>query len=113
MDDVSAVVKFIASRPKPLSLYLFTRDGAQVKTFTEQTSSGALCVNDVVIHMPQPSLPFGGVGASGMGNYHGRFSFGTFTHAKGVLRKSTWFDVPVRYPPYTDFKAKALRWLFS
>ncbi len=113
MDSLDEIVKFINARPKPLSLYLFTKSSTVVNRLVGSTSSGALCVNDVVIHMPEPELPFGGVGASGMGHYHGEFSFKTFTHAKGVLKKSFWFDVPVRYAPYTAFKARLLRWLFS
>ncbi len=113
MDDVEKILDFINSRPKPLALYLFTKDADAVQRFTNETSSGALCINDVVIHMPMASLPFGGVGASGMGHYHGRFSFETFTHAKGVLKKSFLFDVPLRYAPYTKLKTRILRWLFK
>jgi aldehyde dehydrogenase (NAD+) len=111
--DVSEVIKFINSRPKPLALYLFTKSSELVERFAHSTSSGALCVNDVVIHMPITDLPFGGVGASGMGHYHGEYSFKTFTHAKGILRKKFWPDIPVRYAPYTPLKAKILRWLFK
>ena len=113
MSVIAEITEFISNRDKPLALYLFSNDDAIVDAVTRQTSSGAVCVNDNVIHMPEPSMPFGGVGASGMGNYHGRFSFETFTHAKGVLRKSFWFDVPVRYAPYTNAKANLLRWLFN
>jgi aldehyde dehydrogenase (NAD+) len=113
LSDVQEICKFIKARPKPLALYVFTKDDAVVERFANSTSSGALCINDVVIHMPMPELPFGGVGASGMGHYHGEFSFKTFTHAKGILKKSNWFDVPVRYAPYTSLKAKILRWLFK
>ncbi len=113
MPDAESMMAFVNSRPKPLALYVFTRDSSLKKDFLNGTSSGSFVVNDVVMHMPQPGLPFGGVGASGMGHYHGKFSFDTFTHAKGVLHKTTKFDVPVRYAPYTDAKAKILRWLFS
>ena len=104
---------FINARPKPLALYLFTTVSDVKDRFMHETTSGSLVVNDVVIHMPEPELPFGGVGNSGMGAYHGKFSYETFTHAKGVLRKTSRFDVPVRYAPYTNQKAKLLRWLFS
>jgi aldehyde dehydrogenase (NAD+) len=113
IEEASAIIKFINDRPKPLALYLFTKDDNMVARFSSSTSSGALCVNDVVIHMPIPDLPFGGIGASGMGHYHGEFSFKTFTHAKAILKKTFWLDVPVRYAPYTSFKAKILRWLFK
>ncbi len=113
IEDPAAIMDFINSRPKPLALYLFTHENSVKKEFLNGTTSGGFVVNDVVMHMPQPSLPFGGVGASGMGHYHGKYSFETFTHARGVLQKSFAFDVPVRYAPYTDTKAKFLRWLFS
>jgi aldehyde dehydrogenase (NAD+) len=113
ISDTNEIIKFINARPKPLALYLFTKDRNLVERYASSTSSGALCVNDVVIHMPIPDFPFGGVGASGMGHYHGEYSFKTFTHAKGILRKRFWPDVPVRYAPYTNMKAKILRWLFE
>jgi len=106
-------LKFINERPKPLSLYVFTRNSREADRFMRLTTSGGFLVNDVVMHMPQPNLPFGGVGPSGMGAYHGRFSFEAFTHAKGVLKKSFWFDVPARYAPYNPLKSRILKWLFS
>ena len=113
IQNVLEIEKYINERPKPLALYLFTKSDETIGRIAHSTSSGAVCVNDVVLHMPMASLPFGGVGGSGMGNYHGEFSFKTFTHAKGILKKSTWFDVPVRYAPYSERKAFWLRWLFS
>jgi aldehyde dehydrogenase (NAD+) len=113
MSDTTQIIDFINNRPKPLALYVFTQDKSVIEAFIGKTSSGSLCVNDDVIHMPIVSLPFGGVGASGMGNYHGKYSFKTFTHAKGILHKSNWFDAPFRYAPYTETKAKILKWLMS
>ncbi len=113
MSAADEIIDFVNARPKPLALYLFTRDADMKERFMRETTSGSLVVNDVVMHMPQPELPFGGVGASGMGNYHGKFSFDAFTHAKGVLRKTYIFDVPIRYAPYTDQKARIMRWLFT
>lgn len=113
MSDAGEIISFINSRPKPLALYCFTRDGQLKDRLMEETTSGSLVINDVVIHMPEPGLPFGGVGMSGMGNYHGKFSFDTFTHAKGVLRKTTALDVPIRYAPYSDRARAIMRWLFS
>ena len=113
IDDENEICNFIKSRPKPLALYLFTKNKKFINLISNQTSSGAVCVNDNVIHMPELSLPFGGVGASGMGNYHGQFSFKTFTHAKGILKKNFWFDAPFRYPPYNVQKAKWLGWLLK
>ncbi|MBC7531142.1 MAG: aldehyde dehydrogenase family protein [Oligoflexus sp.] len=97
--DVDEAVRFVNRRPKPLALYLFSSDKHIVEKVLTETSSGGVCVNDDVMHMPVPQLPFGGVGASGMGSYHGRRSFECFTHAKGILAKGTWPDFVIRYPP--------------
>ncbi len=100
--SMNAAIEFVTDRPKPLALYLFSNDEATQRKVIDQTSSGNVCINDVIMHMVVPELPFGGVGDSGMGRYHGQWSFETFTHRKGVLAKSTHLDIPVRYPPYTD-----------
>ncbi len=113
MSDLNQIVTEINLRPKPLALYLFTQAGSEAeKQIIEKTSAGGVCINDVILHMPVPDFPFGGVGASGMGHYHGQFSFEAFTHSKGVLKKATWVDVPLRYAPYSLKKLKWLRWLF-
>jgi aldehyde dehydrogenase (NAD+) len=106
--NLDAAVHFINKRPKPLALYLFSNDKSSHRKVIEETSSGGVLLNDVVMHMPVTSLPFGGVGASGMGSYHGKKSFDTFTHYKGVMAKATWLDIPIRYAPYTD---KKLKWV--
>ncbi|MBC7457840.1 MAG: aldehyde dehydrogenase [Bdellovibrionaceae bacterium] len=113
MDTVKDVIDYINSKPQPLALYLFSSDHSVTDLIIESTSSGGVCVNDCVIHLPEPTLPFGGVGASGMGNYHGKFSFDAFTHAKGILKKTFWFDAPFRYAPYTNQKAFWLKWLMK
>jgi len=110
--EIEKMISLVNGKPKPLSLYLFTRDRSHQELVLQGTSSGGVSVNDVVMHMPVPGLPFGGVGASGMGHYHGEFSFKTFSHAKGILRKSTWMDIPIRYAPYSIRNIKILRWLF-
>ena len=101
MADLDTMIDFVNSRPKPLALYLFSEDKATHERVLRETTSGGVSVNDVVMHMPIAGLPFGGVGPSGMGAYHGKYSFDTFTHAKGVLKKSTWIDIPIRYAPYS------------
>jgi aldehyde dehydrogenase (NAD+) len=75
------------------------------------TSSGSVCINDTVLQVTNASMPFGGVGASGMGSYHGKYSFDTFTHLKPVMKKSLWFDIPLRYPPFSQSKLNLLRFL--
>lgn len=103
------VEAFVQARPRPLACYLFTRDRGTEQRFMSLLSFGGGCVNDTVIHLAVPELPFGGVGNSGMGAYHGRTGFETFTHAKSILRKGTWLDLPFRYQPYSRFKALVLR----
>ena len=108
LDDA---IDFINRRPRPLALYLFSTDSGARERVLAETSSGGVCVNDVVMHLTVPDLPFGGVGRSGMGASHGRASFDGFSHAKSVLAKSERFDVPVRYPPYSRLKSWLLKLL--
>ena len=86
--------------PKPLALYLFGGGEKEQKKILSMTSSGGVCFNDVVLHAGIPELPFGGVGTSGMGKYHGKAGFDNFTHYKSVLKKPFWLDLNFRYPPY-------------
>ena len=86
--------------PKPLALYLFGGTSAQQDQVLSSTSSGGVCINDVIMQAGVPNLPFGGVGASGMGSYHGQSGFDTFSHQKSVLRRPFRFDFKLRYPPY-------------
>ena len=94
------VINEINKHPKPLAMYIFSHNKKQVKQLIENTSSGGFCVNETVSHFVNLNMPFGGVGNSGIGNYHGKYSFKCFTHEKSVLKKATWFDLPLRYPPY-------------
>ena len=86
---------------KPLAIYCFGGNGALRQRLRRESSSGALVFNDVVTHFINPDMPFGGVGASGMGAYHGKRTFATFTHYKPVMEQSRWFDLPFRYPPFS------------
>jgi aldehyde dehydrogenase (NAD+) len=101
-------LRFVNARPKPLAFYVFAEDHAVQKDALRGTTSGGACVNDVVAHLSVHGLPFGGVGESGMGAYHGKASFDTFTHMRSTLEKSSRLDVPLRYPPYDDAKKKWL-----
>ena len=101
-------VRFVQSRPKPLALYLFTRDREMERAVFDRCSFGGGCVNDAIVHLACSGLPFGGVGNSGMGSYHGKQSFDTFTHYRSVLKKANWLDLPMRYHPYSGEK---LRWI--
>ncbi|HKL78809.1 MAG TPA: aldehyde dehydrogenase [Mobilitalea sp.] len=101
-DKLSEAVEKINQRPKPLALYFFTQNKENEKYILRNTSYGGGCINDTIVHLSSNSLPFGGVGESGMGAYHGKASFDTFTHYKSVMKKSNLIDVPLRYPPYKD-----------
>ncbi len=107
--DVEAAIAFVNGRDKPLALYVFAEDRQVQQDVLDRTSSGGAVVNHVILHLSVPDLPFGGVGGSGMGAYHGKTSFETFSHRKGVLKKPTQFDPDLLYPPYTPFKMKWLR----
>jgi acyl-CoA reductase-like NAD-dependent aldehyde dehydrogenase len=101
IESVEAVIKWVNDRPSPLGLYVFAEDSDVVERILDATSSGDAEVNDCAIHPLFPELPFGGVGNSGMGKYHGHWGFEAFTNARGVLYHSAKLDPGVRYPPYT------------
>ena len=111
--DLDEVIDFVQDRPKPLALYLFTRSKQTEKTILSRLSFGGGCVNDTIVHLATPHLPFGGVGQSGMGSYHGKASFDTFSHTKSILKKANWLDLPIRYHPYTSSKQKIVRLLLK
>ncbi len=102
-------IDFVNARKKPLALYVFTDDNEVANAVLSRTSSGGGCVNDTIIHLATPHMGFGGVGDSGMGSYHGKLSFDTFTHYKSIVKKSTFIDLPMRYHPYTDKNFSLLR----
>lgn len=109
LDDALASLR---ERPTPLALYVFTRDRATEARVLAGTRSGGACVNDVVSHMIGTGLPFGGLGESGMGAYHGRAGFDAFTHQRALLRRSVLVDTPFRYPPQ-KFSLKSLKRVFG
>ena len=100
MNDLTGSLREIRRGPKPLALYLFGGTSMQQQQVLETTSSGGVCLNDVVMQVGVPDLPFGGVGSSGMGRYHGKSGFDTFSHQKAVLKRPFRFDFKLRYPPY-------------
>ncbi len=104
---------FISKRPKPLALYLFSRDKKIQREIMDGLSYGGGCINDTIMHLSSSSMGFGGVGESGMGSYHGRDSFETFSHKKHILKKSFKVDLPVRYQPYNFAKEKALKFFMK
>lgn len=108
-DTFEEVVPFVAGRQKPLALYIFSQNKRHIRAVTAGCSYGGGCVNDVVIHLATSELGFGGVGESGMGAYHGKAGFAAFSHEKSMVDKKTFFDLPVRYQPYTKGKRRLLR----
>ncbi len=100
---------FIKQGEKPLALYIFTDNKKTARYFMQRVSFGGGCINDTIMHISNPNLPFGGVGNSGMGAYHGKKSFETFSHQKGVLRTYNRIDLPIRYQPYSMVTAKLIR----
>jgi aldehyde dehydrogenase (NAD+) len=97
---LSEVTEFINARPKPLALYFFSGNRKKQQEVLRATSSGGGCINDVLMHIANDHLPFGGVGNSGIGHYHGKYSFEVFSHTRSMIKKSTLVDIPVRYAPY-------------
>ncbi|MDI9456425.1 MAG: aldehyde dehydrogenase [Bacillota bacterium] len=110
-DDLSQVIETVNKRPKPLALYLFTTSKQTERKILENIPFGGGCINDTIVHLATSYMPFGGVGESGMGRYHGRWSFDTFSHKKSILKKSNLIDIKLRYPPYRD-KLSLLKKMF-
>jgi aldehyde dehydrogenase (NAD+) len=105
-ENFEEVYGIIERNPKPLATYLFTRDKKLADEFLSKTQSGSACINETVMQIASPYLPYGGVGNSGMGRYHGKKSFETFSNMRSVLVKSNLLDIPIRYPPYNKFKER-------
>lgn len=108
-DTLEEAIDFVRARPKPLALYLFTENPLSVQKVLDNCSFGGGCINDTIIHLATSHMGFGGVGQSGMGQYHGKKSFDTFTHYRSILQKSTKIDLPMRYFPYTEKKEKMIK----
>ena len=109
VDHLSEALDFINARPKPLAMYLFSESDAAAERVQSETSSGGVCVNHTMLHITPSTVPFGGVGPSGMGAYHGKAGFDAFSHRKTVMTKPTRPDPKLLYPPYTNLKEKIIR----
>lgn len=103
------VVPLLSSRPKPLALYIFSENRTHISAVMKRCAFGGGCVNDTIIHLATSEMPFGGVGESGMGAYHGKAGFEAFSHIKSIVNKKTCLDLPMRYHPYRKFYKKLLR----
>ncbi|WP_411812652.1 aldehyde dehydrogenase [Chryseobacterium scophthalmum] len=106
--NFNLILNEIIELEKPLAAYLFTNNSEEKENFKNKISFGGGCINDVIMHLGNENLPFGGVGNSGIGNYHGKFGFETFSHQKAVLERSTWGEPNIKYPPYSE---KKLNWI--
>lgn len=113
VDNMEEAMRFVASRPHPLALYLFTQNQQVEAEVISRLSFGGGCVNDTVLHLAGSHLPFGGVGDSGMGRYHGKTTFDTFTHHKSMLKKWRIMDLPLRYHPYREAEKTLPSWLLK
>ena len=109
-DSLDEAIDFIRGKEKPLALYIFSRNKGNIRKIHDLCAFGGGCVNDTVVHLSNPRLPFGGVGNSGMGSYHGKRSLETFTHQKSIVDEALWIDLPVRYAPFGK-KIRLLRLL--
>jgi aldehyde dehydrogenase (NAD+) len=101
-ENLNEVISIVNKRPKPLALYYFSNSRERQKKIIQSISFGGGCINDTMVHLGTPYMPFGGVGDSGMGGYHGKASFDTFSHKKAILKKSNLLDIPLRYPPFKN-----------
>jgi aldehyde dehydrogenase (NAD+) len=111
VDSIDDAIAFVQARPRPLALYLFTESADTERAVLQRTIAGSVCVNHLAYQIIIPSMPFGGIGPSGMGGYHGKAGFDTFSHTKSVLKRPTWTDPGFAYPPYTDQIQKVLKFL--
>lgn len=111
--DLDAMILEIKAKPRPLALYLFGKDKGRQEKILRSISFGGGCINDVLMHISNLRLPFGGVGESGMGSYHGESGFNAFSHFKGILQKKLWFEPPLKYAPYSQWKLKLIKLLLG
>ena len=108
-DHLGEVIRNVNAMPHPLALYIFTSDKRAAKKVLARCGFGGGCVNDTIIHLATSEMGFGGFGESGMGAYHGKAGFDTFTHYKSIVDKKTWLDLPIRYQPYRRIWERAVR----
>ena len=107
--NLETAMQTVVEGEKPLSAYLFSNDAKEQELFTEKLSFGGGCINDTLMHLSNDRLPFGGVGNSGIGHYHGKFGFEAFSHQKAILKKSNYLEPELKYPPYSDAKLNIMK----
>ncbi len=112
-DEIDQAIAYIKSKPKPLACYIFTLKKDVQNKILNEVSFGGGCINDAVMHVSNENLPFGGVGNSGIGNYHGIYGFNTFSHYKSIFEKPILYEIPVKFPPYSALKLKIIKWVMA
>ena len=112
-DSLEEAIRNLQTMPHPLALYLFTSDRTLAKKVTSSCGFGGGCINDTIIHLATSEMGFGGFGASGMGSYHGKDGFDTFTHYKSIVDKKTWLDLPMRYQPYRKLNDRLIHFFLK
>lgn len=111
--DLDKMIKEVKKRSKPLSCYIYSKNKKVINKLLNEISFGGGAINDSMMHLSNDKLPFGGVGFSGMGNYHGKAGFDSFSHHKSILHKPFWYESGIKYPPYSDFKIKLMKYLME
>jgi aldehyde dehydrogenase (NAD+) len=111
--DLDEAIQHVKARPKPLACYVYSKNRKTIAKVLKEVSFGGGAVNESVMHFANSNLPFGGVGSSGMGSYHGKSGFDTFSHFKSILDKPFWFEANIKYSPYSKNKLKIIKWLFK
>lgn len=112
-NNISEVIAYNHKNDRPLAFYVFGTNDHEIKRLLQECQYGGACVNDCLSHIINPRLPFGGIGASGFGNYHGKFSFDAFSHTKGIVYRKNWYDSQLKYPPYTNSKIALIKKIFK
>lgn len=112
-EELEEAIHMVREKPHPLALYLFANRKTDQKKVSENLTFGGMTLNDTLLHVANPHLPFGGVGNSGMGSYHGKFGFDAFSHHKAILKKAKWPDPFIKYPPYTNLKERLIRMILK
>jgi aldehyde dehydrogenase (NAD+) len=112
-ENIDEMIQKVKALSKPLSLYVFSDNKVLKNKIINELSFGGGAVNDAIMHITNPNLPFGGIGDSGIGNYHGEAGFKTFSHEKSIFEKSNWFEPSIKYSPHTSSKLKWLKRLMN
>lgn len=111
--NLDETIKHVKSKPKPLACYIYSNNKSTINKILKEISFGGGAINESIMHIVNGNLPFGGVGMSGFGNYHGKAGFDSFSHNKSIFHKTFWFEPPLKYYPYTKNKLKIIKWLFE